>query len=215
MRKQNKTPDGYMKNASGNLVPVENVKEIDILRDELVTDLFREAIIQAAIGHKFKMKALDEIAAFVSTSALEYDKEIGGEKGNVHLTSYDGRFRVTRAMQDQLDFDERLLVAKDLISECLNDWTEGSTQELKLLVTEAFERNGAGQVSTSRILGLRKFKFTDPRWAQAMEAIADSIKVSSVKTYLRFHARDEKTGRYEHMPLDGSVDPKSLFPDSE
>lgn len=208
-------PEGYMQSANGNLVAVENVKEVDKLRDELVIRLAKDALVHAQVAHAFKNNCLDEIAAFVSLSAAEYKKEIGGEKGNVHLTSYDGRLRITRAMQDQLDFDERLLVAKELIAECLNDWTHASGQELKLLVNEAFKTNSQGQVSTSRILGLRKFKFTDERWGRAMEAIADSIKVSSVKTYIRFHIRDEKTGKYELMPLDGSIDPLSLFPDSE
>ncbi len=206
-------PEGYMKAANGNLVPVENVKEIDKLRDELVCKLTVNAIEQALMNHKFKVDSLDEIAAFVSTSAMEYDSEIGGGKGNVSLVSYDGKFKILRAMADQVMFDERLLVAKDLIHQCLNDWTDGAGKEIKLIVGEAFKTNAQGQVSTSRIMGLRKFKFEDARWQKAMDAIADAAQVSSTKTYLRFYVRDEKTGKYELLPMDGSADPHVLFPD--
>lgn len=210
-----KIPAGFVQDAHGNLISKANVKEIDLLRDEVVTDLMKSALVQAQDNHKFRNDSLDNVSAFVETSAMDYGKDLGGDKGNVSLTSYDGRFKVQRVNQDQQEFDERLLVAKKLIDECLKDWTQKSGQELKALVADAFKTNAAGQVSTGRIMGLRKFKFTDDRWKQAMEAIGDSIKVNSVKTYIRFYVRDEKTGKYELLPMDGSIDPKSLFPDSE
>ena len=38
-----RTPDGYMEDAKGNLVPIENVREIDLMRDRLVRDIIAKA----------------------------------------------------------------------------------------------------------------------------------------------------------------------------
>ncbi|ELU8524896.1 DUF3164 family protein, partial [Salmonella enterica] len=36
-------PDGYRCNAMGHLVPVDKIKPIDLLRDEMVNELYEEA----------------------------------------------------------------------------------------------------------------------------------------------------------------------------
>ena len=38
-------------------------------------------------------------------------------KGNVTLTSYDGKYKIQRAIAEYLHFDERLQVAKELIDD--------------------------------------------------------------------------------------------------
>jgi hypothetical protein len=198
----NEIPDGYMQDAQGRLVPVSMVKEIDKLRDELVKKLVECARAQAAALAAFKASALSEIQAFVDLSASQYGRELGGTKGNVQLVSYDGRFRVDRCIADSLDFDERLQVAKELIDECLQEWSSDSRPELKLLVNDAFQVDRKGNVNTKRILSLRKFEIEDARWKQAMQAINDSLTVSGSRTYLRIYERSADGEQYRQLPLD-------------
>lgn len=71
------------------------------------------------------------------------------------------------------------------------------------LVNDAFQVDKEGKVSTSRVLGLRRHDFNHPKWTQAMEAIADAMKVVSSTEYMRFYERDEH-GKYHQISLDFS-----------
>jgi len=52
------------------------------------------------------------------------------------------------------------------------------------------------------VLGLRKLDIEDPEWQRAMTAIADAIRVTSSKTYIRFYEIDPDTGIRRAIPLD-------------
>ncbi|EKD38163.1 MAG: hypothetical protein ACD_75C00843G0009 [uncultured bacterium] len=195
-------PEGYMENAQGHLVPVAAVKDIDKIRDELVKKIVASAREVKALLQVFKSAAFDEIEQFIELSASEYDTSLGGNKGNVTLMSFDGRYRVTRAVAEFFVFDERLQVAKELIDQCLGEWTASSGPELKALVNDAFSVDRAGNVNAKRILSLRKFNIEDPRWMKAMAAINDSLTVAGSREYVRIYERVQDTDRWEQIPLD-------------
>ena len=194
-------PEGYMEDSQGRLVPVAMVKDIDKIRDELVRRMVVKAREVRAMLQVFKAEAFDDIEQFVALSASEYDTEIGGGKGNITLMSYDGRFRVIRAVAETFIFDERLQVAKELIDQCLNEWTASSGPELKALVNDAFQVDRQGNVNAKRILSLRKFNIEDPRWQRAMAAIGDSLTVAGSREYVRVYERVDGD-RWEQIPLD-------------
>lgn len=196
-----KVLDGYKKDGRGRLIPIESIKEVDLARDELVEEIVGKAKELSALLSSFKEQTLDDIQAFCDLSAEKYDAPIGGAKGNITLTSFDGRFRVLRSQQEQLVFDERLQAAKALIDECLDEWAGDSRKEVRTIIKDAFQTDKEGQISTARVLTLRRFNFDDPRWVKAMEAISDSLRVASSKTYIRVYERDEK-GKYQQLPLD-------------
>ena len=55
----------YKQDAKGNLVPLANIKEIDLLRDELVLEIAAKARAVQDDLITFKRAAMDDIAAFV------------------------------------------------------------------------------------------------------------------------------------------------------
>ena len=59
-----------------------------------------------------------------------------------------------------------------------------------------------GSVNTERILNLRTLKIEDAKWLSAMQAIDDSMKVTSTKPYIRFYELDERSGDFVAIPLD-------------
>ncbi len=197
-------PPGYWEDARGNLIPEANVKDIDKMRDDLVRRLFAKAASVNAALAEFKGHAMEEVAAFVSISGMQYGAKLGGEKGNTTLTTHDGRLKLHRAIQEKIAFDEALLAAKSLIDECINTWAKDSNDKIKALVGHAFQVDGQGQVSTTRVLGLRTLKIDDAKWQEAMKAIAESMKTVSTKAYLRFYERDDSTGEYKPLSLDAS-----------
>jgi hypothetical protein len=201
MEKQNSTPEGYMTDSQGRLVPIGMVKELDRLRDETVRGITLQAIKMQEQLAAFKKKIREDLLAYIELSFEKYGKKFGGQEGNVCLTSYDGQYRIVLAVDKVLYFDERLQAAKNLIDECITRWTEGSRAEILTLINDAFYVEKGGSVNAARILGLRRLEIEDPQWKQAMEAITDSIQVSGKKEYLRFYSRD-KQGKYRRLALD-------------
>jgi len=196
-------PEGYRQNAAGHLVPVESIKEEDLLRDEFVRSVIEEAKKLSAVVTAFKDRLGDEMQAFLDMSAEQYGARLGGARGNVTLTSFDGRYQILRAVSDQLDFDERLQVAKSLIDDCLREWTKDSRAEIRALIDSAFQVDKKGRINSKRILALRNLKIEDATWKKAMEAIADAIKVTGSRVYYRMYERDER-GEYRQVQMDFS-----------
>lgn len=202
MNMQDKNPDQFRRNAKGHLVPVEQIKDLDMLRDDLVHGLIRRVADLQAQMRKVKDDIATEVEAFLELSAREYDTNYGGKKGNVTLSSFDGQYRIVRAVADHLAFDERLQVAKELIDQCIHEWTAGSSSEVQALVEHAFQTDSAGKISTARVLGLRSLNIQNEKWQQAMQAIMDSIQVTGSKSYLRFYERQGEDGAYRQISLD-------------
>lgn len=197
----NTIPAGHRKDAQGRLVPESNIKPIDRLRDELVRELFAKAEQLHAQIAAFKKEAFNTIDTFAQMSADEYQVVLGGKKGNLTLLSFDGEIRVQRAVAEYIQFDERLQAAKELIDECLREWTIDARPEIATLVQDAFRVDAAGKLRTGSILALRRLDITDERWLCAMKAIADAVQVVGSKSYVRFHRRDGN-GEYQALSLD-------------
>jgi len=191
----------FMADSQGRQVPAELVSDIDKLRDQTVRRIADEAMKMRQVLLDFKTRIRGDIYTFVDISASQYGKSWGGKKGNITLTTYDGKYRLVVAINDQIVFDERLQVARELIGDCVKKWSEGSRSEILILVQDAFQVDKAGKLNTARILGLRRLEITDPDWQMAMSAISDSIQVSGSKQYLRFYERNEQ-GEYVQIPLD-------------
>jgi hypothetical protein len=191
----------YMTDSQGRQVPVELVSEIDKLRDQTVRRIADEAMKMKEVLAAFKERIRDDIYTFAELSANRYGKSWGGKKGNITLSTFDGRFRLVVAMDEQIVFDERLQVARGIIGDCLDRWSDGARPEIRLLVNDAFQVDKTGKINTARVLGLRRLEINDPDWQKAMRAITESIQVSGSKQYLRFYERDGN-GEYHQIPLD-------------
>lgn len=194
-------PAGHRQDAKGRLVPESQIKPIDKCRDELVRELFAKAEALHKGMAAFKLTAFTDIEAFVELSANEYGVNLGGQKGNVTLLSFDGELRVQRAIAESIVFDERLQAAKELIDECLREWTADARPEIALLVQDAFRVDAAGNIRTGSVLALRRLDISDARWRRAMDAIGDAVQVVGSKSYVRFHKRDAN-GQYQALSLD-------------
>ena len=194
-------PNGYWQDTRGNLVPEAKVKDIDKLRDQVVRELCLAAQQQQQGLRKFKLDAMQEVAALITTSMEQYGVKSGGDKGNVTLYTFDGHFKVQRAMADHIVFGEQLQAAKALIDQCVTRWSEGANANIQVLVSDAFQVDKEGKINTGRVLGLRRLAIDDPDWHRAMQAISDSIQVASTKPYVRFYERDEH-GVYQPIALD-------------
>ena len=193
--------NNFMTDSQGRQVPVKLVSEIDKLRDQTVRGIIGEVLKMREVLREFKGRIREEIFGFAEKSAGKYGKAWGGKKGNITLSTYDGRYRLIVSVDEKLVFDERLQIARSLIGDCINKWSKGSRNEIRILVQDAFQVDKAGKINTARVLGRRRLEISDPDWRKAMRAITESIQVCGSKQYLRFYERNER-GEYEQIPLD-------------
>lgn len=191
----------FMVNAQGSYVPIENVKPIDKLRDDLVRSLMVKTKEVQKIIERHRFDCWDDIRAFLQLSAQEHGVEFGGKKGNITLLSYDGKYKVVIANQDYISFNEKLQIAKELIDECIKKWSSGASANLIALLNDAFKVDKQGKISTDKILGLRRLEINDATWNEAMKAIGDSVTIEDSKRYIRFYERRDSDGKYEHISL--------------
>ncbi|WP_087022470.1 DUF3164 family protein [Thaumasiovibrio subtropicus] len=197
----NLIPEGFRRNGQNHLVPEAQIKAIDKLRDDVVMSIVTKARHVQQSMAMFKASAMNDITDFVDLSAEEYDINWGGTKGNITLISFDGRYKLIRAMGEHRIFDERIQAAKTKIDQCIARWSEGSSEQIKALVDHAFRVNKQGRIDVNQVLSLRQLDIDEPEWRDAMDAIADSIQITGTSTYLRLYERQE-SGNYQQIPLD-------------
>lgn len=200
-------PKGYWEAADGSLVPESKVSDLDKARDALVREMIAQARKTSADLAAFKGLALKAVEAFVQRSAAQYGVVVRGAagKGNVTLSSFDGRFKVERQIAERVAFDERMQVARQAIDECVHRWGKGSNDNIKALVNHAFKVDKAGRISVSGVLSLRRIKISDAQWLQAMEALADSVHAVASVSYVRFYVRDDASGEYQPISLNAAA----------
>ncbi len=193
----------FREDSRGALMPESSMKPQDILKDDLV-----ETAAAKIIAMKEAMKELNEeirqdIRAYIDLIGDKYNVKLRGQKGNITLTSFDGKTRIVIGISESLYLDENVIAAKELIDEYLEDEIRDASVDIKQLVTSAF-RVKQGSLDVRSILRLKTLSIDDGRWKKAMDIIADSIVVRNSKTCLRLY-KQNKEGIMEYVPLDFAV----------
>lgn len=201
MTNQTQPQEGFRFNGQGHQVPISQIKDIDLLRDDVVQKIVERAKATQETLALFKTEAMQNVTDFVDLSAEEFDVKYGGAKGNVTLLSFDGKYKVQRSIGEHRVFDERIQAAKAKIDGCITRWSEGSSDQIKALVELAFRVNKQGHIDVNQVLSLRQLNIDDHDWLEAMDAIADSIRVVGKTPYLRIYER-LGDGQYKQIALD-------------
>ena len=192
----------HMRDARGALVPKSMIKAQHLLQDELVRKIMGYGIALSDQVSRFLAHTFDDIGAFEALLAQEYGAKLGGPKGNKTLMSHDGLFKVTVQVADYIDFGPELQTAKALLDECMNEWAAGAREELRAIVTRAFNTDKPGQINRSEIFMLLRLEIEDPRWKAAMQAIRDAMRIVGSKSYVRLYQRDTQDGPWRPVTID-------------
>ncbi len=192
----------FMADPKGALIPLALVKPTDLLMDEQVRRIMDFALSLNAQIARFKEHTLADVAALLGVFDQEHGVKLGGTKGNVTLTTFDGTLKVQLAIADQITFGPELQSAKKLVDECLNEWSADSRPELQAIVQKAFNTDKEGLVNRAELFGLLRLEIADERWVRAMKAIRDSIRVMGTKEYVRFHRRDHARAPWTPVTID-------------
>ncbi|MBC6416256.1 MAG: DUF3164 family protein [Rhodospirillales bacterium] len=193
----------YLRDAKGRLTPEALVRPQDMLQDEMVRKILKFAGALSAQIARFRGHVFDDIGAFDALLAAEY----GGHarrsvKGNRTYQSYDGCLKVQVQVADRLAFGPELQIARDLIEECLSEWAEGSRDEIRALVSHAFNVDKSGEISRTAIYSLLRLEIDDERWRRGMKAVRDAMRIVGSKTYVRCYRRANPEAAWEPVTID-------------
>lgn len=191
---------GYLEDAQQRLVPIKNVRQVDLERDRVVRELAQAAEELSQKLAAYKEASLKAVDGFVERVAQEYKTSMVGAKGHLTLNSYDGAFRIQVSMGERLEFNEGLTVARKLIGSCLRRWAKTASTNTKTIVEHAFQMDKKGRIDARRILSLRQLQIDDEEWQRAMQSISDSVRVVQSKRYFRVQRRNAD-GAYETISL--------------
>lgn len=192
----------HIGDGKGGLIPVDLVKPQHLLEDEVVRKIVSFAADLSAQVARFKQHTFDDIGAFEALLEQQYGARVGGQKGNKTLMSHDGLYKVQVQVADHIDFGPELQVAKALLDECLNEWAADARDEIRTIVTRAFNTDKPGQVNRAEIFMLLRLEITDDRWQRAMQAIRDAMRVVGSKTYVRCYRRDRFDAPWQAIVID-------------
>lgn len=195
-------PAGYMQDNQGRLVPEDQVREQDKLRNQVVLELIEQAKEINQALRAFKKRALNDIADVIQIAADRWEVDLGGKKGNITLSSFNGQYKVQRVYAERITFTEELEAAKELFGRCLDRWTADASTNVRALIDRAFRPNKNGQIRTAELLGLLRLEIDDEEWEQACDALKQSISVNGSTVYLRVYERIGQSDNYRHIPLD-------------
>lgn len=192
----------YMTDSKGALVPVELVKPADQLIDDQVRKIMGHADELSAQISRFKQHTLTDVADLLAVLFQDYGTRLGGEKGNVTLTSFDGTLQVRLQVQERLTFGPELQAAKANVDAYLTELTEESGPELRGIVHHAFRTDQAGLINRAELFRLLRYEIADDRWQAAMRAIKDSIRVEGTKEHVRFYRRPDAKSAWKAVTID-------------
>lgn len=192
----------YMIDDREALVPVGAIKPQHKIEDEIVRKVFGYAVdLSAQIG-RFFAHTMADLDGHDALLAQEYKVTRRGTKGNRTYTSFDGLMKIQVQVAERISFGPELQQAKVLIDDCLTSWSANAQAELQAFVARAFDVDKEGQVSPSELFRLRRFESQDPRWQEAMRAIADAVRPRGTKQYVRFYRRETPKSSWESVAID-------------
>ena len=194
-------PKGYWRNARGDLVHQANVRPLDQDMDGVVRKIHAFGGALSAQMWRFRAHTMDDIYGLVERAVESYGGKLGGRKGNLTLTSFDGLRKVVLAQADRIAVGPEIIAAQALVEECLDDWAAQCNLKLRALLEQSFRPDATGQVSVPQLLRLRRIHIDDPRWRQLQAAISDALRPEGKAEYVRLYARETPADPWGPVPL--------------
>lgn len=194
----------YVSKGKGEMIALSAIKPEHIEEDELVRRLSIKAAEVNKVLAALRAEVFDEVMAYRELLAEKYNVKRRGTKGNITLTTVDTSLKLSIQVSDTLTFGPELEVAKEIIDGCIRRWSEGSNDNIRVLIDQAFQVDKQGKLNTDRILSLKRLNIIDEtgEWEKAMTVISDSVRVMASKEHARFYSVDKETGNASRIPLD-------------
>jgi Protein of unknown function (DUF3164) len=190
----------FITDPEGRDWPTEYVDPYIVKRDSVINELFAEAQKHRMVLKDFKQRVKERIKKYLNEIAAQHGEKF---KGNTTLYNFAQNTAIEININEVIKLDERLKIAEEKIRKCFALWSAESRKEMSIIINDNFAPDKNGNVNVARILSLRKYKFPEPLWLEAMDLISESITVSSTKEYQNFKRKDSE-GKWHTLSLNWS-----------
>lgn len=186
---------------NGNEIPSNFIHKIDRDKHSAALRFHKKAVKLSNALKEFKAELMQEGDNLFERTAEEKKVNLrSNAKGGYSLMTIDKKVKVQVSISESIRFNDNIDLAQVKIREYLDKVTEGSNEEVHLLIDQAFKTR-KGQLDTARVLGLLKLNISNPTWIEAMELIKQSIEQNNSKRYVQIFEKDEN-GEYQSIKMD-------------
>ena len=184
---------------NGDQVPAKYVSKFDKARDAVS----RRILKRFNAGRKVLEQIVRE--SIEDRDGLMKLKESVGSKGNFQTSSFDGLIQISIDQQYNIQLDERVARARELMLEYVNSELsrlDKDTTFLRKLVEDSFRANAKGYLPIASILKLTRYEVKDKRWGEARGILQNAMKPVPGKRYLNCRVRNTTQQDFKTIRLD-------------
>jgi hypothetical protein len=194
---------GWVQNAIGNKVRMENVPALDLLKDEVVMDLFQEGFGIFDSIRRWVDRVDTRIMGYRQLAAQEHGVVWRKDDGGFELISSDGRLKVEVNLGSIKKFKDSIHDARKMVEECITRWADGADANLQTFAARAFQTNEQGQFSKDKLMDLLTFtpQTPDEQWTRAMDLIRRSLEIVGKRRYTRLYWRLSQHDGWKPLPI--------------
>ena len=183
----------------GDTVPARYVSKFDKARDAVSRRIHKRFVDERK---RLELLVKDCIADLDGLMKL---KESVGLKGNFQTSSFDGNIQVSIDQQYNIQLDERVAKARELMLEYVNSELSRLNKDttfLRKLVEDSFRANAKGYLPIAAILKLTRYEVKDARWNEARGILQDAMRPVPGKRYLNCRVRESRQHDFQTIRLD-------------
>ena len=189
-----------MRDSNGDDIPLKYVSKFDRARDAVCRRIHKRFFDERARLEQLVKCCIADLDALMKL------KESVGLKGNFQTSSFDGNIQVSIDQQYNIQLDERVVKARELMMEYVNEELNKAGGAklviVRKLIEGAFRANSRGFLPVSKILELMRMEVPDKRWNEARGILQDAIKPVPGKRYLNCRVRASRQHDFETIRLD-------------
>ena len=184
---------------NGDQVPAKYVSKFDKARDAVSRKILKRFNAGRKVLEQIVRESIEDLDGLMQL------KESVGAKGNFQTSSFDGLIQVSIDQQYNIQLDERVARARELMLEYVNSELsrlDKDTTFLRKLVEDSFRANAKGYLPISSILKLTRYEVEDARWNEARGILQDAMKPVPGKRYLNCRVRNTPQQDFKTIRLD-------------
>lgn len=184
---------------NGDQVPAKYVSKFDKARDAVSRRILKRFLAGRKVLEQIVRESIEDLDGLMKL------KESVGSKGNFQTSSFDGLIQVSIDQQYNIQLDERVARARELMLEYVNSELsrlDKDTTFLRKLVEDSFRANAKGYLPIASILKLTRYEVKDKRWNEARGILQDAMKPVPGKRYLNCRVRNTPQQDFKTIRLD-------------
>lgn len=202
-KKNEKKSNMYLMDENGDMVNVKYIDPTEIVKHNKIESIMQRVEKAQNDLITLKKELFNEVRTHLDDIAEEYGEKW---KGNAKLYNFSKTKCVEFSINQLLEFDEKLQIAKQKIDKVIETFSEGAREELKTIIKKAFKLDQA-KVDVKQVRQLTKYVFDNEDWKEAVLLINQSLTVKGTKEYLNFSKRENPRDQWQSISLNFSTLP--------